>query len=516
VAQLVAAQWLVRESMSTSGDAGGYKRHYDVYGLGPRGFRAAEALRRGGASAALGEAVVLAVPAAFIKADKDARARAARAAEAEQKRIRELAEAGIDVSCIPPDELKSGRGPAISAFRQWATAQKRMRGMGKDTLADAFLEILARVRNWRDATAATLRMAPVNVLSGTFVGAAPAFPALTRSAALSLPPAFLVPAQQAHPPPLRRAEHMMRNIAYTLPSSAESLRAVGVRVAGVDALAARIRESVTELAIPVAGAGVASGASSAAASSEDATPLTLPRGVFSPRAPWRHAEEAAWSTKTTKKGAVKRANWLLSYERFARKESCEAIAMRQASGRAIKAATVQGHVLTALTHGKPVEFKRFAPSCVARSLYCIVLFQLYCFNCVVSIVLFQLFCSCSRSCVARSLYSIVSSWLSCFFDLVFSLPLFRRVVVFLRSGVFAAATVASRPSPLHPNPPHRALRTKSSSRPHTVRSSLPPLLLRAAATSASYSHAASGGRWTQPRQRCLSTHAPRRASRTRS
>ena len=226
----------------------------------------------------------------------------------------------IVISCIPPEELKSGRGPAISAFRQWASSQKSLRERGDVALAEKFVEVLRRVRGWRDETAASLGMAPANVMS----------------------------------------EHLMRRIAYTLPTSAETLRNVGVRVRGVEKLAAQIASSIAELNMPAAGAGVASGTADGSQSGDPGKPLVLPRGAWQPSAPWLLAEEASWSTKVTKKG-MKKANWLLSYERFSRNETCETIAMTQPSGRSIKAATVSGHVLIAMTHGKRVTFDRFAP-----------------------------------------------------------------------------------------------------------------------------------------------------------
>ena len=96
VAQLAVGGWISRESMSSKpgGSSSSYTAHYDVYALASRGRRAIGALRNG---AALSEPVVLAIPMAYIKADKAARARAKRAAELEAKRTQELTEAGIDI-----------------------------------------------------------------------------------------------------------------------------------------------------------------------------------------------------------------------------------------------------------------------------------------------------------------------------------------------------------------------------------------------------------------------------------
>ena len=55
------------------------------------------------------------------------------------------------------------------------------------------------------------------------------------------------------------------------------------------------------------------------------------------------------------------AVWEVSYNRFVKGDSPQAIAMSPTSGRPIQVATVVGHLLDAITHGKPVDLARLAP-----------------------------------------------------------------------------------------------------------------------------------------------------------
>merc|ERR1712183_368234 len=87
--------------------------------------------------------------------------------------------------------------------------------------------------------------------------------------------------------------------------------------------------------------------------------LKLPKGPWQPSMKWPGA-----IYKAGRKGAL--PPWEVSYGRFAKGERVTAIAMQQASGKPVQVSTVCGHIMTALTFGKPVDLARLFTECEAN------------------------------------------------------------------------------------------------------------------------------------------------------
>ena len=118
------------------------------------------------------------------------------------EKIKELVDAGVDVSAVPQSELDAGTGPALDSELRWVRMLRHYDESGKAERAETCREILRRVLWWRDKTAAELGMAPGSVM-----------------------PSFLA-----------------KNIAYTMPVTAEGLRGAGLIIRGVESLAALIAQ----------------------------------------------------------------------------------------------------------------------------------------------------------------------------------------------------------------------------------------------------------------------------------
>ena len=145
-------------------------------------------------------------------------------------------------------------------------------------------ESWCRIESWRDERAKVLRLAPANVL----------------------------------------AQHLCKKIAYAKPSTMEALRAVGVRVSGLENLCALIQKSVTELGLVI---------STEAANTPRGTLQLLTLDTITPKTPWKLAE---YRPKKGSGGTMVPPNWEQSYNRFQKGEHVEAIAMTQSNGKAIQ------------------------------------------------------------------------------------------------------------------------------------------------------------------------------------
>ena len=128
------------------------------------------------------------------------RERGARVVAAERARAQKVEEVkktlhagGVDISCIPQHELAAGHGEMIDAELDWMRRLEASRGTPRH---DALVDLLAKIENWRDERAQQLGRAPAAVLSAS----------------------------------------LCKKIAYSQPRSVEALRAVGVRVTGVETL----------------------------------------------------------------------------------------------------------------------------------------------------------------------------------------------------------------------------------------------------------------------------------------
>ena len=150
--------------------------------------------------------------------------------------------------------------------------------------------------------------------------------------------------------------HVAKRVAYAMPTTAEGLRGAGVRIAGVETLAATIDDARREL-----------GLSAAPESETDASNWEGPGGAASrsrrmrltvarPARPWAFA---TYRPRKRKGFPDEPPPWEVSWRRFRDGgESVEAVATTRADGRAVQPSTVVGHLLEALVQGRDVDLGR--------------------------------------------------------------------------------------------------------------------------------------------------------------
>ena len=217
---------------------------------------------------------------------------------------KKLFDGGVDTSQIPAHELERGSGEIIDAELAWMNKLAYYRSTGNERRADALLALLKKIEAWRDERAVALGMAPAAVLKS----------------------------------------FLCKKIAYVLPRSVEALRAVGVRVTGVEELSKVINDAAEEFLPPPA--------------SVNASGNELRFGTITPREPWAFAVYKPRKAPKAAGGGMLKPNWELSYDRFTAGEHIEAIALTQPNDKAIQPATVFGHLMEALQHGKTVDLDR--------------------------------------------------------------------------------------------------------------------------------------------------------------
>jgi len=222
-----------------------------------------------------------------------------------------LQKSGVDLTKIPEKELQEGAGETMSAYRDWFNRLNHLRERMPQKAAN-LEEFLKRIIAWRDAAAQKLRMAPANVLP----------------------------------------EHIAMKIAYVQATTVDSLKSVGVRIVGVEELAALMLAAKQELFPQEEGDGEEEGTSGGS------TEIEFPTKAWIAPVKWHNA-----IYKPNKKTG--KAIWEEYYERWARGEELAAIALNPPSGKAVAVGTVYGHVLTALTFAKPVDLARLAAQCDA-------------------------------------------------------------------------------------------------------------------------------------------------------
>jgi ATP-dependent DNA helicase RecQ/Werner syndrome ATP-dependent helicase len=300
-------QQLAAEGLVAKGTGKTSYSTYETFSLTPNGKAVAQKIM--GALSRAGQAnqnkpelppIVLPIPESVARAEREA-------AEIADKKIKELVDAGVDVSAVPQSELDAGTGPALDSELRWVRMLRHYDESGKAERAETCREILRRVLGWRDKTAAELGMAPGSVM-----------------------PSFLA-----------------KNIAYTMPVTAEGLRGAGLIIRGVESLAALIAQSKAELGLErvtaaPAGAGGDSGA------------RKMYLGVV---------ETPGWEFamyKPGRKGAP--PTWEVSYERFRKGESIETIALTQESGKPLQPTSIINHLFEALAQGRrPLDLTRLYP-----------------------------------------------------------------------------------------------------------------------------------------------------------
>jgi len=295
---LVDGQFLVRTTKSTTVREGEFQRAYDLYTCGPKG----QALATNPDSMK----VLLPTPQCILEQE------AARLEKAKQLR-KELEEAGVDLSRVPPEELETGDGVMIKAATNWTRVIKHYRSKEHTAIkAERLEKLYAAVVAWRGRTAEELAIAPVHVLE----------------------------------------DHVLMGIAYSQPRSREALEQLGVRVrARVDDLLALLLRQYDELGLTPAQVDLGEGAEASGGASEEV--MILPAGMFTPARKWEHA------VVKVKRGG-KPSPWEVSLRRFQQGEHIEAIAASQESGKPIQPQTVCGHLFEALLNGNGVDLQRLA------------------------------------------------------------------------------------------------------------------------------------------------------------
>lgn len=228
--------------------------------------------------------------------------------ERRQRVLAKLEENGVPRQNLPAKELQDGDGPVVRAYSKWHNYLEGIQQKGQEERRAQLDELVASIETWRSEVAVAHRMAPASVL----------------------------------------AEHMLVSVAYTLATlppgqklDAESLMAAGVRSKEVGSLVAVLAAWVDQYRPAVA---VTDGSGPSL--------IDVSACHFDGAKKWKHAVY-----KPQKKSG--KAVWELSYDRFDKGESPQAIAMLPSDGRKpIQAKTVVGHIFDAAINGRKVDFTR--------------------------------------------------------------------------------------------------------------------------------------------------------------
>ena len=254
------ARGVQRQSGGAKDLSGGthFKATWETWSVGSLGATLLAGAAAGGqpggrAQWAASAPVLLPVPDCVREAEAKEKARvAARLAKMASSKARRK----VDMATIPKEELAKGSGPTIDAelfytgkvtdLREGVTrADGTVIRPPRPELADATENLLDRVIQWRGDAAVRLGMAPVAVF----------------------------------------ADFIAKTLCYTLPTEPQDLRDAGIRVAGIESLAALIKAWKAEW-YPVA-AGEAAGSA-----------CVLPAGVVS-AGKWAHAVMKVFPNNTT-------------------------------------------------------------------------------------------------------------------------------------------------------------------------------------------------------------------------
>lgn len=227
--------------------------------------------------------------------------------EKRERVLAKLEENGIKIDKLPREEVEKGDGEVIRAYSKWHSYMESAQRAGKVERIPQLEALITVIEKWRSETAIKHRMAPGAVL----------------------------------------AEHTLVSIAYTAASmlpgmkiDSPSLVAAGVRTRELNSLTDALGQWVDEVQPAVEG-------------SNDRNDARMILAHINPSSGWTYA-----AYKPAKKTGL--ATWESSYNRFAAGESPPTIAMAPASGKPIQVATVVGHILDAITHGRDVDAERLA------------------------------------------------------------------------------------------------------------------------------------------------------------
>merc|ERR1719330_328715 len=298
---LIQGGYIVRTTQQS--EINGCTRSYDVHTLGQKGLDLANAFGK-----AISGMVKFPAPQQMLELER---------AE-EEKRLalhKELKDNGVDLARIPKEELDDGDGPMIRSAKVWTRTIAHYRSNENTAArADALEKLLEGIVAWRDRVAIELRLAPFHVLP----------------------------------------DHIARNVAYVRPKVVEALEQCGARVRSGELLAliSDLTEKYGLTANAIDGGQAAEGDADGAEAGDQECCIKLPSGDFTPAGKWSHA--------VYKPGKAGMPPWEQSLIRFQKGEHPEAIAVGQASGKPVTAATVIGHLQEALVQGRAVNIGRVA------------------------------------------------------------------------------------------------------------------------------------------------------------
>ena len=247
------------------------------------------------------EPIMMPVPQIMIDEEKAVKKRV-------EENIAELVNAGVSLDQVPAEEIEDGSGDVMTVLMMWVRTIQRLRtgetsSQASKQRADELEATLQEVQHWRDNKAKELKMAPVAVLP----------------------------------------DYLAMKIIHARATDKDAIIAAGVRIRGVEELAALMLKRFPPPAAAAAGSG--------GLGAGNQGNLLLPEGEWAATKAWAHAVY-----KVAKNGALPK--WEVSYKRFTAGEHPQAIAMDQENGKPIQANTVIGHILEAMTHGRPVNLRR--------------------------------------------------------------------------------------------------------------------------------------------------------------
>ena len=244
---------------------------------------------------------VLPVPSSVREAEQEAERK-------HREAMLKLQAAGVDISSLPPDEQRLGKGEVIDAYTHFHAAVENARSYSP-AKADAMLQLKERISTWRLEVAARQRMAPAAVL----------------------------------------AEHLVVKIAYIAsrgPLSSDALKAAGVRAAPVQELEALVCTWCSQHQI---------GLEAVTSSGGSSFPMIGLPTAFRATVPWAHA------------AYIPNNPWEASAERFSRGEALAAIAINRGVTKAGKSkvpilpTTVAGYILDAIPFARhSIDLARLA------------------------------------------------------------------------------------------------------------------------------------------------------------
>jgi hypothetical protein len=229
--------------------------------------------------------------------------------EKRERILAQLERNGIDRSTLPQEEIESGDGEVIRAYTKWYNYLESLRKSGRDDRVAELKSLLSAIEKWRSETAVKYRVAPASVMP----------------------------------------EHLLVSIAYTTATMPAGIK---MDAASLEAAGLRTRETVSLVTKLGGWVNMVQPAAASAKASSGAV-MMLPEGELQ-GTKWYYAVY-----KPQKKTGL--ATWQLSYNRFARGESPQTIAMSPGDGKKpIQVGTVAGHLFDAVIHGRSVDVRRLA------------------------------------------------------------------------------------------------------------------------------------------------------------